>query len=330
MDNTAMIIDEETKIETENNVEVSNIVDFENYAESENELSYYFKLIETTKPLFTEEEEKAYFAEYKKTKSKEIRDEIILRNLRLVVMVAKKYQSAANSMTLMDLISEGNLGLFRAVEGFDIDKGFRFSTYAFNWIRQSITRAIADKDNGIRVPVHMYDHVYKLKRFYARMIANCGREPTLNEIMEKFDIDEDTAINYMKTMSLYDLKSLNMQIGESDHNEISELVDFIPDDNVNIEKECEDTILKDLIAKYLDEYTNMSKSLDEVRFRNKKIIIERFGLDGSAPKSLEQVGDKYGLTRERVRQITEKFVRYLSHPVRKKYLRDFYDNMFQE
>ncbi|MBQ7760721.1 MAG: RNA polymerase sigma factor RpoD [Clostridia bacterium] len=259
-------------------------------------------------PLLDSEAEKA-LAERMKNGDKVAKNIIIEANLRLVVSIAKKH--VGKGMAFLDLIQEGNLGLTKAVEKFDYEKGFKFSTYATWWIRQAITRAIADQARTVRIPVHMVETIHKVNRIKKQLTQDLGREPTNEEIGSQANMSADKVRETLK-YSL-DTVSLETPIGEE---EDSHLGDFIPD---------EDSPEPSELVNEMERKKVIEEVLDTLTDREKKVIKLRYGLDGDAPHTLEQVGKEFNITRERIRQIEAKALRKLRHPTRAKKLNDFFD-----
>ena len=230
-------------------------------------------------------------------------------NLRFVVSVAKQYQN--QGLSLPDLINEGNLGLIKAVDKFDYHKGYKFSTYATWWIRQAITRAIADQARTIRIPVHMVETINKLVRVNRQLLQELGREPRPDEISEEMGISEEKVREIIKIAQ--EPVSLETPIGEE---EDSHLGDFIPDD---------DAPAPDSMATYAMLKKQLTEVLDTLTPREEKVVRLRFGLDDGKTRTLEDVGKEFNVTRERIRQIEAKALRKLRHPSRSKRLKDYLD-----
>lgn len=296
---------EAKSIENDDTDNYDNIQYSDAYKKYDDPIQLYLKDIGKV-PLLTPEEEKEVA-----TKAGEGSEDAVKKltesNLRLVVSIAKKY--IGRGLTFLDLIEEGNLGLIKAVEKFDVTRGYKFSTYATWWIRQAITRAIADQARTIRVPVHMVETINKLIRVKNKLVQELGREPTVSELSEKMGLTEDRVMQIL----LYSREpvSLEVPIGEDEDSTLGEFVtdeeELLPEDYVM------NSNLRDKLLEMLSKFSD----------RERDVIMLRFGFYDGKPRTLEEVGQKYGVTRERIRQIESKALRKLKHPARIKELEGY-------
>ena len=272
---------------------------------TEDPVRMYLKEIGTI-PLLTPEEE-LDLAVRKSQGDEDAKNRLIEANLRLVVSIAKRY--TGRGMSFLDLVQEGNLGLIKGVEKFDYSKGYKLSTYATWWIRQSVTRALADQARTIRVPVHMVETINKMSKMQRKLTLELGYEPSIAELAEHLDMSQERVMEIMQIAR--EPASLETPIGEEDD---SNLGDFVADNNaVTPESNIESVMLREQI----DEL------LDDLKDREKQVIIRRFGLEDGHPRTLEEVGKEFDVTRERIRQIEAKALRKLRNPVRSRKIRDF-------
>ena len=302
------IPDEELLLSDEDEVDMENLdLSIPDGISIEDPVRMYLKEIGKV-PLLSAEEE-IELAKRMENGDQEAKKRLAEANLRLVVSIAKRY--VGRGMLFLDLIQEGNLGLIKAVEKFDYRKGYKFSTYATWWIRQAITRAIADQARTIRIPVHMVETINKLIRVSRQLLQELGREPTPEEISEEMGMPVDRVREILKISQ--EPVSLETPIGEE---EDSHLGDFIQDDNVPVPAEAASfTLLREQLVEVLGTLTE----------REQKVLRLRFGLDDGRARTLEEVGKKFNVTRERIRQIEAKALRKLRHPSRSRKLKDYLD-----
>ena len=302
------IPDEELLLSDEDEVDMENLdLSIPDGISIEDPVRMYLKEIGKV-PLLSAEEE-IELAKRMENGDQEAKKRLAEANLRLVVSIAKRY--VGRGMLFLDLIQEGNLGLIKAVEKFDYRKGYKFSTYATWWIRQAITRAIADQARTIRIPVHMVETINKLIRVSRQLLQELGREPTPEEISEELGMPVDRVREILKISQ--EPVSLETPIGEE---EDSHLGDFIQDDNVPVPAEAASfTLLREQLVEVLGTLTE----------REQKVLRLRFGLDDGRARTLEEVGKEFNVTRERIRQIEAKALRKLRHPSRSRKLKDYLD-----
>ena len=303
-----LFIEEEMELDEEEEIDVEHLdLSVPEGVSLEDPVRMYLKEIGKIPLLGMEDEVK--LAKKMELGDPEARKRLAESNLRLVVSIAKRY--VGRGMQFLDLIQEGNLGLIKAVEKFDYTKGYKFSTYATWWIRQAITRAIADQARTIRIPVHMVETINRLVRTSRQLLQELGREPTTEEIAARLDLPVERVSEIMKMSQ--EPVSLETPIGEE---EDSHLGDFIQDDNVLVPQDAAAfTLLHEQLMEVLLTLTE----------REQKVLRLRFGLDDGRPRTLEEVGKQFNVTRERIRQIEAKALRKLRHPSRSKKLKDYLD-----
>ena len=272
---------------------------------TEDPVRMYLKEIGTV-PLLSADEE-LRLAKRKAEGDESAKERLIEANLRLVVSIAKRY--TGRGMSFLDLVQEGNLGLIKGVEKFDYTKGYKLSTYATWWIRQSVTRALADQARTIRVPVHMVETINKMSKMQRKLTLELGYEPSVTELAEALEMSEDKVMEIMRIAR--EPASLETPIGEEDD---SNLGDFVADSNaVTPEGNVESVMLRE----------HIDALLGDLKERERQVIVLRFGLEDGHPRTLEEVGKEFNVTRERIRQIEAKALRKLRNPVRSKRIRDF-------
>ena len=272
---------------------------------TEDPVRMYLKEIGTV-PLLSADEE-LVLAKRKAEGDESAKERLIEANLRLVVSIAKRY--TGRGMSFLDLVQEGNLGLIKGVEKFDYTKGYKLSTYATWWIRQSVTRALADQARTIRVPVHMVETINKMSKMQRKLTLELGYEPSVTELAEALEMSEDKVMEIMQIAR--EPASLETPIDEEDD---SNLGDFVADNNVlTPEGNVESVMLRE----------HIDALLGDLKERERQVIVLRFGLEDGHPRTLEEVGKEFNVTRERIRQIEAKALRKLRNPVRSKRIRDF-------
>ncbi|MCR5369725.1 MAG: RNA polymerase sigma factor RpoD [Clostridium sp.] len=272
---------------------------------TEDPVRMYLKEIGTV-PLLSAEEE-LNLAKRKSEGDQHAKDRLIEANLRLVVSIAKRY--TGRGMSFLDLVQEGNLGLIKGVEKFDYTKGYKLSTYATWWIRQSVTRALADQARTIRVPVHMVETINKMSKMQRKLTLELGYEPSVGELANALEMTEEKVMEIMQIAR--EPASLETPIGEEDD---SNLGDFVADNNITTPEENVESVM---LREHIDTL------LQDLKERERQVIILRFGLEDGHPRTLEEVGKEFNVTRERIRQIEAKALRKLRNPVRSKRIRDF-------
>jgi RNA polymerase sigma factor, sigma-70 family len=304
-------LDDDLDAEDENGEKIEgeeinlNPVDLLEGVGTEDPVRMYLKEIGTV-PLLTAEEEME-LARRKQAGDEKAKKKLIEANLRLVVSIAKRY--TGRGMSFLDLVQEGNLGLIKGVEKFDPEKGFKLSTYATWWIRQSVTRALADQARTIRVPVHMVETINKMSKMQRKLTLEFGYEPSVAELAKALDMTEEKVMEIMQIAR--EPASLETPIGEEDD---SNLGDFVADNNVLTP---EDNVESVMLREHIEAL------LGDLKERERQVIVLRFGLEDGHPRTLEEVGREFKVTRERIRQIEAKALRKLRNPVRSKRIRDF-------
>ena len=303
-----LFLEEEIQLEEEEEIDVEHIdLSVPEGVSLEDPVRMYLKEIGKIPLLSTEAE--IELARRMENGDREAAKRLAESNLRLVVSIAKRY--VGRGMQFLDLIQEGNLGLIKAVEKFDYRKGYKFSTYATWWIRQAITRSIADQARTIRIPVHMVETINRLVRTSRQLLQELGREPSMEEVAARADMPVERVSEIMKMSQ--EPVSLETPIGEE---EDSHLGDFIQDDNVMVPQDAATSILL---------HEQLMEVLETLTEREQKVLRLRFGLDDGRPRTLEEVGREFKVTRERIRQIEAKALRKLRHPSRSKKLKDYLD-----
>lgn len=305
-DESSLLIDDDDEFDKDSEEEIDlSAIDILEGVGTEDPVRMYLKEIGTV-PLLTADEE-LELAKRKQDGDEYAKQRLIEANLRLVVSIAKRY--TGRGMSFLDLVQEGNLGLIKGVEKFDYTKGFKLSTYATWWIRQSVTRALADQARTIRVPVHMVETINKMSKMQRKLTLELGYEPSVTELANALDMTEEKVMEIMQIAR--EPASLETPIGEEDD---SNLGDFVADSNVlTPEGNVESVMLRE----------HIDTLLGDLKERERQVIVLRFGLEDGHPRTLEEVGKEFKVTRERIRQIEAKALRKLRNPVRSKRIRDF-------
>jgi len=271
-----------------------------------NDVKTYLRQIGEYK-LLTEEEEKELFKKYRETKDEHIKEELINRNLKLVVSIAKKY--SGTKLNFMDLVQEGNFGLISAIEKYNVDLGYKFSTYATYWIRQSISKAIIDKNKIVRLPAHIINKISKMKQTETLLMTELNRTPTIEEIASRMQVLPQE-VKELKDISL-DTMSLDITLNDENDDTLADVVE-----DKKIETPSSALARKDLREQLL-------KVMDSLDPREKDVLIKRYGLITGEPMTLEETGLELGLSRERIRQIEEKALRKMRNPIRSDQLKGY-------
>ena len=305
-DDDSLLLDDDDEFDKDSEEDIDlSAIDLLEGVGTEDPVRMYLKEIGTV-PLLTANEE-LELAKRKQDGDEYAKQRLIEANLRLVVSIAKRY--TGRGMSFLDLVQEGNLGLIKGVEKFDYTKGFKLSTYATWWIRQSVTRALADQARTIRVPVHMVETINKMSKMQRKLTLELGYEPSVTELANALDMTEEKVMEIMQIAR--EPASLETPIGEEDD---SNLGDFVADSNVlTPEGNVESVMLRE----------HIDTLLGDLKERERQVIVLRFGLEDGHPRTLEEVGKEFKVTRERIRQIEAKALRKLRNPVRSKRIRDF-------
>ena len=305
-DEDSLLLDDDDEFDKDSEEDIDlSAIDLLEGVGTEDPVRMYLKEIGTV-PLLTANEE-LELAKRKQDGDEYAKQRLIEANLRLVVSIAKRY--TGRGMSFLDLVQEGNLGLIKGVEKFDYTKGFKLSTYATWWIRQSVTRALADQARTIRVPVHMVETINKMSKMQRKLTLELGYEPSVTELANALDMTEEKVMEIMQVAR--EPASLETPIGEEDD---SNLGDFVADSNVlTPEGNVESVMLRE----------HIDTLLGDLKERERQVIVLRFGLEDGHPRTLEEVGKEFKVTRERIRQIEAKALRKLRNPVRSKRIRDF-------